>query len=232
MECVCVDPFLTTDRIPDLCPFEKVYECDVVCVHTPLTTTGPYPTRHIFSQSVLANLKPDCVLLNAGRGGAINNADLLQHLNRHDNLNVVLDVWENEPDINHELLDAVKLGTPHIAGYSFEGRVNGSLMIHQALIKFLAATGEKIVDVNEQVRLQVYGEPERLEVDSVSGAVLATYDISKDHDALMRAKKGLPESFDKLRKNYWKRREFSHYNILSARSALPERLAAIGFKVD
>lgn len=229
IECVCVDPFLSADQIPDLVPFEEIYRCDVVCVHTPLTLTGPHPTRHMFNTSVFSKLKNGCVLLNAGRGGAVDNAELLRHLNRHDSLRVVLDVWENEPEINRELLDAVRLGTPHIAGYSFEGRVNGSLMIHQALVEYLRKAGAEVADVNARVTSEAYGEPVPLNTGSVSDAILATYDITRDHDMLMQVKNKMPASFDQLRKNYWKRREFSHYKVLSPSRDLVAKLKAIGF---
>lgn len=229
IECVCVDPFLSVDKVPNLVPFEEIYRCDIVCVHTPLTLNGPHPTRHMFNNTVFSKLRNGCVLLNAGRGGAIDNAELLQHLDRRDNPRVVLDVWENEPAINRELLDAVTLGTPHIAGYSFEGRVNGSLMIHRALVEYLRKTGAQVDDVNARVTSEAYGEPVSLTANSVSGAILATYDIARDHEMLLRAKNTMPESFDHLRKNYWKRREFSHYNVSSPSRDLSAKLNAIGF---
>lgn len=229
IECVCVDPFLSVDQIPDLVPFEEIYHCDIVCVHTPLTLSGPHPTRHIFNNAVFSKLKNGCVLLNAGRGGAIDNTELLQHLDRRDNLRVVLDVWENEPGINRELLDAVTVGTPHIAGYSFEGRVNGSLMIHRALVEYLRNADAEVADVNARVMSEAYGEPVPLNANSISGAILATYDIARDHEMLLQVKNEMPESFDRLRKNYWKRREFSHYNVLSSSQDLLTKLNSIGF---
>jgi len=116
---------------------EEMMQCDVMCLHTPLTKTGAHPTFHLFDQSRIEQLKAGAVLLNAGRGAVLDNAALLQRLEQRQDLQVVLDVWENEPAINGNLLAQVAIGTPHIAGYSAEGKLRGTEMVYEALCAFL-----------------------------------------------------------------------------------------------
>ncbi|ABD80421.1 4-phosphoerythronate dehydrogenase [Saccharophagus degradans] len=230
-DCIGVDPFLDTSTIPHLQPFEAIYDCDLICCHTPLTRSGPAPTEHMFNTDVFNHLKSGATLLNAGRGGVIDNRALLQYLNTHNDLTVVLDVWESEPDILVELLDAVALGSTHIAGYSYEGRINGSLMIHRALIDYLLAHGEHPEDTRRAIEAYVAKDKETINVTSFADAVLATYDV-RDDDALLRqAVQGLPASFDMLRKQYRKRREFSHYQIEAAPPKLMPLLQSLGYGV-
>ena len=135
LDVVVYDPFLSKSNIPDLQEWEALYDCDIVCTHTPLTTSGPHPTEKMITTNFFSNLKTGCLLLNAGRGGVIDNNALSDYLDG-DNLNnvrVVLDVWESEPDVHRKLLHQVIFASPHIAGYSFEGKTNGSLMIFTAL---------------------------------------------------------------------------------------------------
>src|SRR5690606_15938313 len=97
--------------------------------------------------------------INCGRGPVINNQALLDILNQRNDLNVVLDVWEPEPDISLELLDKVLLGSPHIAGYSYDGKLNGTEMIYQALCRHLTQEPQSSLNVlvppltNNQLRI-------------------------------------------------------------------------------
>src|SRR5690606_15543188 len=91
----------------------------------------------------LSQLKPRAVLLNCGRGPVIDNQALLELLKTRDDLRVVLDVWEPEPEISRELLAHVRLGSPHIAGYSYDGKLKGTEMIYQALCQHLQRAPER-----------------------------------------------------------------------------------------
>lgn len=228
-DCIGIDPFKTTQEIPHLQPFEAIYDCDLICCHTPLTRTGPAPTEHLINADVLNHLKSGATLLNAGRGGVIDNRDLLAHLSKRDDLTAVLDVWEGEPNIMPELLDAVALASPHIAGYSYEGRINGSLMIHRALVDYLLAHGEHPEDSRRSIEDHVAEGKPSIRVGSFAEAVLTTYDVRRDDQALRQAVSGLPASFDALRKHYPKRREFSHYLIETAPPALMPLLTSLGY---
>lgn len=228
-KCVAVDPFKTREELPDLAVFEAIYDCDVVCLHTPLTLSGPYPTWHLFDEKVLARLRANCLLINAGRGAVIDNQALLRVLHGGKPLRVVLDVWEPEPDINRDLLASVVLGTPHIAGYSYEGKVNGSTMIFDALCEY-AAVGDQaeFQSCRREVLEKAFGEAEILTADSLSAALLASYDPRRDDKQLRARAPELPEVFDHLRKHYPKRREPSHF-YLESTAVNPQLAAASGF---
>ena len=104
---------------------ELIEGCDTLCLHTPLTERGPHPTKHLLDEARLERLAAGGWLLNAGRGPVIDNQALLNSLNQRADLQVVLDVWEPEPEINRELARRVRYGTAHIAGYSLEGKSRG-----------------------------------------------------------------------------------------------------------
>jgi len=98
-------------------------ECNFITLHVPLTKGGDYPTWHLFDQARLQQLNKDSILVNAARGPVVDNVALLEILDRRSDLTLFLDTWENEPDISRELLEKIDLATPHIAGYSVEGRL-------------------------------------------------------------------------------------------------------------
>jgi len=107
-------------------------ECDFISLHVPLLRDGEHPTFHLFDADRLRQLAENCVLVNAARGEVIDNPALLQLLQQRDDLSVYLDTWENEPLVSRELLQRVDLATPHIAGYSVEGRLRGTQMVLDA----------------------------------------------------------------------------------------------------
>lgn len=216
--CIGIDPHLTAEQIPDLKPFEAIYDCDVICMHTPRIQTGPYPTENLIGANELKKLKPGAVLLNAGRGECIDNDALLKYLRNNSDLHVVLDVWAGEPKMNPELHPFVEIGTPHIAGYSFEGRVNGSTMIFEALASYLERPQIWIDEELAKLRSRVFGPRQDISASSLSELVLGTYDIKRDHEDLKNVLDKLPTSFDLLRKQYFKRREFGHYLFKSKMS--------------
>ncbi|MDQ2075246.1 4-phosphoerythronate dehydrogenase [Marinimicrobium sp. ABcell2] len=241
VECRCYDPFLTLEDNPDLTDLDAVLDCDIVCLHTPLTTDGPHPSRHLLSDAELARLRPGTVLLNAGRGPVIDNAALLRRLEAAVDLQVVLDVWEPEPDISRELLAKVSLGTPHIAGYSYDGKITGTAMIYNALCQQLGIEPERNL---EQLLPPV--AQNRLRVSAKDGwlaqraLIPQIYAIAEDDRRLrelaQRAEQGqedFAKGFDRLRKQYPIRREFGNYQLEfeSGAEASAERLAALGFKV-
>lgn len=202
--CVGYDPLLPLGV--DLVDFDTVLRSDVLCLHTPMTRDGPYPSWHLFDESVIERLSPGTVLLNAGRGAVVDNDALLRRLEKRGDVRVVLDVWEGEPDINPTLLQSVDLATPHIAGYSLAGRVRGTEMV---LAAFLAWLGREV-----QVA-PVPREPVSLgRMHSLNEAILAAYPIGEDHSAMVAAMAGLTETgavFDRLRREYRQRKEFSEY---------------------
>lgn len=227
--CLCVDPFLDpTKANMNLSSWDAIYQADIVCCHTPLTTLGDFPTYHMIGEQELKKLRPGTMLLNAGRGAVIDNLALLKLLNGGLDIEVVLDVWEDEPNINIELLEKVSLGTPHIAGYSFEGRLTGSLMIFDALCEFLKRDETRL---RQDVVSEAIGVSEKLESLILEEAIGNVYSVHRDYESLKSVIDTLPGSFDQLRKHYPQRREYSHF-VLPQNVEKKEQLRALGFQFE
>jgi erythronate-4-phosphate dehydrogenase len=111
---------------------EIIAQCDVISLHTPLTKIGPDATWHLFDGPELERLREGTWLINAARGPVVSNAALKRVLLARDDLQAVLDVWENEPAVDGALADLCAIATPHIAGYSLEGRQRGTEAIYRA----------------------------------------------------------------------------------------------------
>ena len=158
--------------------------CDVLTFHTPLTHDGEHPTYHLCDANILRLCKPGTLIINAARGGVIDEQALLSTLNtKHSTLNykTAIDCWENEPNLNQELLKYVDLASFHIAGYSIQGKMNASEMCLRAFCEFFSLP---ILSINKKaVPLQGDSEPGWLKRIS---------------DQL----KAAPEHFEQLRKNY------------------------------
>jgi erythronate-4-phosphate dehydrogenase len=230
------DPFLED---PSLCSFDEVMKCDVISLHVPLSHDGPYPTHHMIDARVLAGLKSEQVLINSSRGPVISNAELNQHLISDPQLTVILDVWETEPDISVELAGRVLIGTPHIAGYSYDGKVKGTEMIYRALCQFLGLPSRhSLGQFLEEPPLSKMAFTSNANVDwCIHTAIRACFDVRHDHSVL-QASLRLPieqrmAAFDRLRKNYRCRREFSGVKI-QLKQVGPELLSkfkSLGFNV-
>lgn len=196
---------------------DEILKCDVVTIHTPLNLTGVDKTHHLFNKSNLNKLITGATLINTSRGAVVNNLDLLKSIEKK-NLKVILDVWENEPNINEDLLKNVLIATPHIAGYSYEGKVNGTKMVYDSLCNFLnmANTFEFKLEVplNSIVKIDRWSTIEF----SLNELISKIYSIKNDDNKMRRSYvmnlKERLDYFDLQRKNYPIRREFNNYQIL------------------
>jgi erythronate-4-phosphate dehydrogenase len=230
VDCRVYDPFLSQSQIPDLVSLKEVLDCDIISLHTPLTTEGEFPTHYLFNQQVLDSLKPNTLLVNAGRGAVIDNNALIERLKQSDGLQVALDVWESEPHINTELLDLVSLATPHIAGYSDEGKIRGTSMLYEALCA-LYLNDESIQQPNTSINdttVSLNGTGKAL-----NQLLLECYNIDADDQRMRETLKqgDIGQGFDQLRKTYPQRREYSHFN-LSTDTALSRQLKILGYSTD
>ncbi|MBJ6137586.1 4-phosphoerythronate dehydrogenase PdxB [Marinobacter litoralis] len=213
--------------------------CDVVTFHTPLTRAGDYPTHHMISDQQLAELTSDQLLINAGRGEVIDGAALARRLAQPDAPVVALDVWENEPAIDPDLVDNVWLATPHIAGYSLEGKVQGTEMVYQALCRFLGLPVRKKAGqfLPEPALSNMSFTRNAVEDEALRLALGACYDPRKDDLRLRRVMKEegekRAEAFDRLRRDYPVRRECSSLKIhlKGSSKSLQDRFRALGFKL-
>lgn len=223
---------------------DQVLSCDVISLHTPLTERGPAPTLYLLNDAGLDRLDEQQLLINSGRGPVIDNVALTRRLLAPKAPRVALDVWEQEPDLSVELASLCWLATPHIAGYSAEGKARGTLMVYEALCRTLSleasASLAPLLPVPAVTELVV-----DLDVESpwraVSRALLTGYDPGAD-DQRLRETLSLPSgqrwaAFDQLRKNYPLRREPDSLTVQlcggagSARTDAARLLRAAGFRV-
>ena len=213
------------DALPD---FERaslnevLAKSDVVTLHTPLTYRGPNATFHLIDEPELCTMKAGAWLINASRGAVVSNAALKHTLSDNHLGAVVLDVWEGEPRIDIELLDRVDIGTPHIAGYSYDGKVNGTIQIYQAFVEHHGFESkwdpERILRPTSEDHLELTSwDPTQNEEANVSRIVEEMYDIEAD-DRRFRKIANMPaqeckEYFWHLRKTYPRRRSFHWFEL-------------------
>ena len=163
---------------------ELVPLCDVLTFHTPLTREGEHPTYHLCDENILRRCKPGTLIINAARGGVIDEQALLSTLNtKHSKLNykTAIDCWENEPNLNQELLKHVDLASFHITGYSIQGKMNASEMCLRAFCEFFSLP---ILSINKKV-VPLQGDLEPGWLKRISDQL-----------------KAAPEHFEQLRKQY------------------------------
>ena len=113
-------------------------EADIITFHVPLTKEGRYPTYHLANETLFDSLSKRPIIINSSRGAVVDNEALLYAINYNKVKDAVIDTWENEPNINKELLKCVWIGTPHIAGYSADGKTNADNMVISALCEFFS----------------------------------------------------------------------------------------------
>lgn len=220
-------------------PLEKLMHADIITLHVPLTHTGIDKTFHLFDEHWLKKMTDGSVLINASRGPAVDNKALSKVLSSGQLKTAVLDVWENEPDIDQELLDLVEIGTPHIAGYSLDGKANGTFQIYQSVcLRFgiksvwtpelsLPEPEKKIVALSQTVPNLEQG---------LLNIVSEIYPIRRDDLNLRETFKlyttNLGSQFDKLRKEYPVRREFFNTKVELPPEGkyLEKKLKILGFK--
>jgi erythronate-4-phosphate dehydrogenase len=222
-------------------PIEQLFDCDFITLHTPLTFEGEDKTFHLADKSFFNLLKKGCVFINASRGGVVDSGALKTAIEESRLQATALDVWENEPNIDAELLEMVDIGTPHIAGYSLDGKVAAMIMIYKAACKYFGLETKYDIDsfLPEPAVPELKINPDcGSGQDVLLGIVKKIYNIKADDIRLRRmleesAKEG-GKYFDSLRRNYPVRREFQNTQIILENPCLglAEKLAGIGFKIE
>jgi len=244
---------------PRYVPLDALADADVVTFHVPLKRGGPDPTYHMINEALLARLKRGATLINSSRGAVAETAALKAAVCGPDASSghpaqpraavpqsprgrighLILDVWENEPNIDVDLLARVDLATPHIAGYSYDGKVNGTRMVLEALCRHFGLRREwdpsplMPPPANPRVSL-----PAGISVDEAMYASShAAYDVEADDRRLRAIASEPPDKraklFDGLRKNCPVRREFPETTVEMAEpsAAVKAALVALGFRV-
>lgn len=236
ISCLFNDPPLAekSDQRQYLDLDELLPRSDLISVHVPLTRTGKHPTKHLVDEQLLEKLKPGCILVNTSRGETLDGNALKN--NRHRLGGVILDVWENEPDIDPELIPGIDIATPHIAGYSIEGKVRATDMILQKASDYF----KEPKTWHAEDALSQYRIPEITVSDedtAMEQAVTQVYDIFADDKRLRQfSQQDKPgEYFADLRNHYQFRREFSSCRIRIHRHlsfSNRQRLSQIGFQIS
>lgn len=225
-------PFVSLEQI--------LAESDVITVHVPLTREGPDKTLHLADASFFDRARRGVVFLNAARGAVVDTPALLAALERGLVSHAVLDTWEGEPDYHTGLLQRVDLGTPHIAGHSFEGKVMGTVMVYREACSFLGVPAtwshEPLMPppLVPEIRCEVAGRGDEAVLREV---VRQVYDIEGDDQRFRATATGDTASrkaaFDRLRKDYPERREFRYTRVMAAGAgaSLVRKLTGLGFGV-
>ena len=237
---VCVyDPFKEKiDRSANFASLGEILSCDVISLHAPLTSTGSYPTRGMISSKELSQLSAGTAIISAGRGGVIDEKALLErHRQLNGDLHIVLDVWDGEPSINQELVSIVDIATPHIAGYSKQGREKGTWMVYQALCEYLAL-GSDVISKHDAISSGWFSSiglnTEVPQEEMLARSVQAIYDVSRD-DVRLRFKyreNKEKNTFDWLRKHYVERDEFNTCVVSTNSLDACNLLGAAGFSIE
>lgn len=208
-------------------------EADIITLHVPLNRDSTDATFHLFDKDRLVQLaqhRP--ILINTSRGAVVDNKVLLKAIDGAKIGGAVLDVWENEPTISPELLDIVDIGTPHIAGHSFDGKVNGLQLVYEAACQFLGTvptwSPESLMPspAIPQIAISVSSGDDNETV--LRRIIKRIYDISADDAALRKS----PRDFERLRMNYPARREFFNtaLELRGSSEILRQQCLALGFK--
>lgn len=215
-------PLARSTGDPRYRPLAEALQADVLTLHVPLTAEGADATLHLIGKDELARMAPSAILINTSRGAVVDNDALLEALTRRTIGGAVMDVWEGEPSINWNLLHQVTLGTPHIAGHSFDGKVKGTVMIYHACCRFLDISPgwQPLSNVLPATGVPP-GRPLLLAYDGpcvdfqtpAHEVATTLYDLYGDHQRMMelldRPEAMRAEAFDQLRHDYPKRREFA-----------------------
>ncbi|MFO8001047.1 MAG: 4-phosphoerythronate dehydrogenase [Marinilabilia sp.] len=206
---------------------------DVITFHVPLTREGKYSTYHLLNDTTLMMMKRGSVLINTSRGEVVDTRVMKKGISSGIIERGILDVWENEPDISQELQERLMIGTPHIAGYSVDGKANGT----SAAVRFISRQFGLGLDDWFPARLPVFDDmtispddPEKPLNHQLASVVLATYDVRDDSKRLSDH----PEHFEELRGNYPVRREFPAWRVVVARpyEDLKQSLELLGFQIN
>ena len=212
---------------------ELVAQSDIVTLHVPLERTGEDATWHLFDAARIATLRPGQFLINSSRGPVVDNVALKAALAAGTLRGAVLDVWEGEPEPDRELIGLLDIATPHIAGYSADGKANGTMMSVRTVAEQL---GLPLTDWRP-ADIPAPAQPLEFAIDAtgksrqevLTEALLHSYDILAD-DAALRAQ---PACFEKLRGDYPVRREPTAFTLRlqGGTPEMAEALSALGFKL-
>ena len=227
-------PRAEKEGLAQFVPLDEVLRMsDIVTLHVPLNRSGFHQTYHLFDKATFEQLPYRTILINSSRGEVVDNMALKNALKYRKIGAAALDVWENEPNIDLELLPLLNIATPHIAGYSVDGKANGIAMCVQALSRFFGLPLTKwrpseIPDPVQPLCFELDCTGKSLQ-ECLCEAIWQTYPVNDDDGRLRMS----PETFEKQRGDYPVRREFSAFTV-DVKNEIPEieeRLQTLGFEI-
>lgn len=213
----------------------EIQECDIISLHVPLDDGGDWPTRSLVDAAFLSRLQPGVVFINASRGGVVDEAALARFSESTPAAAIVLDVWENEPDIDTALAARVDIATPHIAGYSLDARIRCTHAVYKQVCRYFKKSYNALPAPVAGRTVDLTGIPP--DADPLKAAVLSSYDVRIDH-ARLHAVHRLDARergafFAWLRNDYPVRREFSATTLRLPADTAPaarDMLGRLGFQ--
>jgi erythronate-4-phosphate dehydrogenase len=242
---IAVDPFKEAVEVGQLSRLDDVLKADVVSLHIPIThveEVAEHATYHLINEQRLQQMKPNACLINSCRGSVVDNEALKIHMDNHAEFESIIDVWEGEPNLDLQLMNRCLLATPHIAGYSLDGKMRGTEQVYQAccqtfglpirnkLAQYLPEPSIKKIKFGDSVPVR----------QALRTAIRAVYEVRVD-DGIMRSTllrtggeaQAMREQFDLLRKNYPLRRDIPtmRVEVPGKRQDLKNALEAAGFDV-
>ncbi|MDH6358224.1 4-phosphoerythronate dehydrogenase PdxB [Parabacteroides sp. PF5-9] len=200
-------------------------ESDIITFHTPLTTDGPYPTFHLIDEPFLNKLKKKPWIINSCRGRVHNTSALLNGLASQKIGALILDCWENEPFIDHELLNKTAIATPHIAGFSADGKANATRMCLEEIETFFHMQINRIHEVTPSPPVNPVINLNHFQEHRIEEAILYSFN-PLPVDKALREK---PENFESFRTDYNHPREFAAYQVVNATQEERHLLVQLGF---
>ncbi len=214
------DNFLSLDRL--------IKNSDIISLHVPFTESGPDPTSRLIDTQLLNRVRNNTIIINTSRGGIVNETALIESLDNKKIMACVIDTWENEPAINIDLMKRAAIATPHIAGYSSDGKLRATSIILKDLSDFFSLPEIK-TNISLDPPLNDLISPD-MSADlntMVASAILKAYPIIDDHHSLVNN----PGMFEELRNKYPNRREFDSYRIKEASPEAEKILGKLGFNL-
>jgi erythronate-4-phosphate dehydrogenase len=201
-------------------------ESDIITFHPTLEREGPDKTWHMADESFFSRLKKPVFIINTSRGGVIDTLALKKAINEKQIIDCAIDCWENEPDIDKDLVKKCHIATPHIAGYSFDGKANATRSVLEQLNSFFQLNLPRVapeLPIPESPVLKIPGKSG----NKVASALLHSYNPLTDTKKL----KSSPEKFESIRNKYVFRREYKAFTVMNLNEKECELLKAFGFQV-
>lgn len=223
---------------PRFLPLDDLMGCDILTIHVPLTKFDTVATYHLFDKNRFEKMKTGCIFINSSRGAVVETGSLKKAIIKKQISHTVMDVWENEPHIDFDLLKMVDVATSHIAGYSFDGKIKATKMIFESVNHYFALgkrwqpefqkTDSNVVSLDEDWSLQ-----KLLQI-----VIRKAYNLERDNEnlrkLLMMRENERADAFVRLRSEYPIRREFSNSRVTlpSVNYEYGNIFEALGFQVE